>query len=312
MKMWYMGSGSWGAQCLRELARLSYNPELVITSGPRPSGRGLRRKPNDVEEMAYWLDIEVRRSENINDDVIIKEKLMLNSPELIVVIDFGQKIKEPFLSTPKFGCINLHPSLLPKYRGAAPIQRAIMDGQQITGVTVFRLTESLDAGPILAQNKVYIDLDDTAGTLGEKLRCRGIELLINTLDALPKGIYEFREQDESEATYAPKITNEEALFDFNEEALKIHNKVRALNPEPGAYTLINDKRLKVWRTKLINNDEVFAPVGTIFKIVDGFPVVACGKGAVLLLEVQREGKKVVNGRSFLNGLRLREGDVLTC
>ncbi len=153
MKMWYMGSGSWGAKCLRELTKLSYNPELVITSGPSPSGRGLRRKPNNVEEMADWLDIEVRRSENINDDVIIKDKLMLNSPELIVVIDFGQKIKEPFLSTPKFGCINLHPSLLPKYRGAAPIQRAIMDGQQITGVTVFRLTESLDAGPILAQKK---------------------------------------------------------------------------------------------------------------------------------------------------------------
>src|SRR5690606_36084249 len=157
------------------------------------------------------LKLNLWRSENINLDEALKEKLVAQKLDVIIVIDFGQKVKEPFLSIPKFGCINLHPSLLPKYRGAAPIQRALMDGQKVTGVTVFKLTELMDAGPILAQEEVPIDIDDTAGTLSKKLLSAGVDLLVTALNLLVAGTAKFKEQDESTATYAPKITNEEAF-----------------------------------------------------------------------------------------------------
>jgi len=305
-----MASGSWGAQCLLELTKKDVFPDLVVTSNPKPSGRGLKLRLNKVEEVANSLKLNLWRSENINLDEALKEELVAQKLDVIIVIDFGQKVKEPFLSIPKFGCINLHPSLLPKYRGAAPIQRALMDGQKVTGVTVFKLTELMDAGPILAQEEVPIDIDDTAGMLSEKLLSAGVDLLVTALNLLVAGTAKFKEQDESTATYAPKITNEEAFFDFDKKATEIHNKVRALNPKPGAYTIVNNKRLKVWRTKLINKEETLSTPRTILSIDEGFPVIACGKGAVSLREVQWEGKATIDGRSFINGLRFHEGDVL--
>lgn len=310
MKFWYMASGFWGAQCLLELTKKGVFPDLVVTSNPKPSGRGLKLRLNKVEEVANSLKLNLWRSENINLDEALKGELVAQKLDVIIVIDFGQKVKEPFLSIPKFGCINLHPSLLPKYRGAAPIQRALMDGQKVTGVTVFKLTELMDAGPILAQEEVPIDIDDTAGMLSEKILSAGVDLLVTALNLLVAGTAKFKEQDESTATYAPKITNEEAFFDFDKKATEIHNKVRALNPKPGAYTIVNNKRLKVWRTKLINKEETLSTPRTILSIDEGFPVIACGKGAVSLREVQWEGKAIIDGRSFINGLRLHEGDVL--
>jgi len=310
LKFWYMASGYWGAQCLLELTKRGVFPDLVITSNPKPFGRGFKLRPNKVDEVANSLKLNIWRSENINLDEALKEKLAAQKLDVIIVIDFGQKVREPYLSTPKFGCINLHPSLLPKYRGAAPIQRALMDGQKVTGVTVFKLTELMDAGPILAQEEVPIDIDDTAGTLSKKLLPAGVDLLVTALNLLITGTAQFKEQDESAATFAPKIANEEAFFDFDEKATEIHNKVRALNPKPGAYTYVNNKRLKVWRTKLINKEETLSTPRTILSIYEGFPVIACGKGAISLREVQWEGKAIVDGRSFINGLRLREGDVL--
>lgn len=310
LKFWYMASGYWGAQCLLELTKRGVFPDLVITSNPKPFGRGFKLRPNKVDEVANSLKLNIWRSENINLDEALEEKLAAQKLDVIIVIDFGQKVREPYLSTPKFGCINLHPSLLPKYRGAAPIQRALMDGQKVTGVTVFKLTELMDAGPILAQEEVPIDIDDTTGTLSKKLLPAGVDLLVTALNLLITGTAQFKEQDESAATYAPKITNEEAFFDFDEKATEIHNKVRALNPKPGAYTYVNNKRLKVWKTKLINKEETLSTPRTILSIYEGFPVIACGKGAVSLREVQWEGKAIVDGRSFINGLRLREGDVL--
>lgn len=307
-----MASGSWGAQCLLKLReKKNLLPEMVITAHPKPSGRGLKLKPNEVEEAAASLECFIRRSDNINLDEELKKELQVRKPDVILVIDFGQKVKEPYLSTPKFGCINLHPSLLPKYRGAAPIQRAIMDGQEMTGVTVFKLTEQMDAGPIIAQREVLIDLDDTAYTLGMKLLSEGVNLLTEALHYIVSGTAQLKEQDESKATYAPKITNEESYFNFNHEAINVHNKVRALNPRPGAHTFIRGKRLKVWRTSLINREDVLGLPGTILNIKEDHPVVACIKGAISLREVQWEGKPPIDGRSFLNGLRLREGDVLS-
>jgi len=307
-----MASGSWGAQCLLKLReKKDFLPEMVITANPKPSGRGLKLKPNEVEEAATSLECFIRRSDNINLDEELKRELFVRKPDAILVIDFGQKVKEPYLSTPKFGCINLHPSLLPKYRGAAPIQRAIMDGQEITGVTVFKLTEQMDAGPIIAQKEVLIDLDDTAYILGMKLLSEGVNLLADALHSLINGAVQFKEQDESEATYAPKITSEESFFNFSKEAIKIHNKVRALNPKPGAYTFVKGKRLKVWRTGLINAEDVLGLPGMILNTKEDHPIIACIKGAISLREVQWEGKPPIDGRSFLNGLRLSEGDVLS-
>ena len=307
MRLWFMGSGRFAARCFLELSAFLHF-EVVVVPPPKPAGRGLKESLSPLEEVAKAGYGPLIRARDVNREPILLDMAQKEPPDVIVVVDFGQRIKEPILSAPAFGCINIHPSLLPAYRGAAPIQRAIIDGKEETGVTIFRLVNAMDAGPILAQRRYPISPDETAGHLCEALACEGSRLLLEVLEGLSKGSIREEPQDESEATYAPKIAKEEALIRWDESSKRVHDLVRALNPTPGAFTFARGKTLKIWRTSLA--DGICGKPGEIVKIEEGRPVVACGEGGVVLLEVQQEGKAPRDAASWWRGARLKEGDVL--
>lgn len=305
-RFWFMGSGSFGARCLEELCAL-LTPELVITNPPRKAGRGLNERVTPVEALAQARGLEVYRSARVNDDEALKSRLLHSPPQAIFVIDFGQKVLEPFLGTPEAGCINVHPSLLPRYRGAAPLQRALMDGEEETGVSVFRLVEEMDAGPILASARLDISLSDTYGNLLEKSAKRGGHLLKEVLELIEGGGYSGRDQDPAEASYAPKIAKEEAHIDWTRPARQIHDLIRALNPVPGAFTLIGGRRIKIWESSPLPES---GKPGVLLGDRDGLPLVGCGEGSLLLLCVQPEGRKSQEGSAWLRGLKTGKGEAL--
>jgi methionyl-tRNA formyltransferase len=307
LRLWFMGSGRFAAKCFLELSA-SLHFEVVVVPPPKPAGRGLKESLSPLEEVAKVGYGPLIRTRDVNREPILLDTPRKEWPDVIIVVDFGQKIKEPILSAPTFGCINIHPSLLPAYRGAAPIQRALMDGKEETGVTVFRLVDAMDAGPILAQRRYPISPDATAGQLCEALAREGSHLLLEVLEGLSKGSIREEPQDESEATYAPKITKDEALIRWGEPSKRVHDLVRALNPAPGAFTFAHGKILKIWRASIANG--ICGKPGEIVEIEGGRPVVACGKGGVVLLEVQQEGKEPRDAAAWWRGARLKKGDAL--
>ncbi len=305
--LWFAGTGQFAALCLETLGNLSVPFSKVITLPPRPMGRKLLLQSTPVDMEARKFGFSVYPTENINRDDLLLRELSENPPQAIVVIDFGQFIREPYLSTPPWGCCNVHPSLLPLYRGAAPIQRALMDGVSTTGVTVFRLVEAMDAGPILHQESFEISENATGGDLFTSLAKRGGKNLLNVLQLLRHKQCPSRLQEDRNATYAPKITKEELLIDWNCSAAFVHNKVRALNPVPSAYTEFQGKRLKIWKTE--QSQERGEP-GRVITLSEGCPVVACSSGAVRLLEVQYQGKERQDASSWARGARIKEGVLL--
>jgi methionyl-tRNA formyltransferase len=232
-------------------------------------------------------------------------------PDLAFVVDFGQMIGEPFLNGPGYGCLNIHPSLLPRWRGAAPVQRAILNGDTVTGVTVFRLVRELDAGPVLVQTEVPIPIDVDSTVLLKNLALAGSKIAVQSVESIIEGNYQFSEQNSEFATYAAKLDKAEAQISWNLDCLSVHNTVRAFASSFGAFVTIRGKRLKVWRTSLSSPASAEGVPGTILSLADGDPVIACGDGAVRLIEVQSEGKRRTGGGEWRRGARLEEGDVLT-
>ncbi len=311
MTKWFMGTGLFAAECLKSVVKTGMIPDLAVTLPPSPSGRrGSSLYPTPFEVAATNLNIKIHRSPNVNKDPLLLGLMESNPPEVIFVVDFGQKIGIPFLDVPSLGCLNVHPSLLPFYRGAAPVQRAIMDGKKETGVTVFRLVDEMDAGPIILSESVTIDPDENSGELlfrlayiGGILLSRGVNLLLDG-ETLP------RLQNSELSTYASKIDKVEALIQWDSPGESIHNRVRALNPQPGAYAIWGDQRLKIWRTQLVSLNSRM-PCGSIFIGGDGYPLVQCLPGSIKLLEVQPQGKKKIDGGDWLRGSHLSEGDRLS-
>ncbi len=305
-----MGNGFFASKCLESMSEAGTSPSLVITAPPRPSGRrGMAPSPTPVETSATELSLNVHRSSNVNSDSVLLDMLDIERPECILVIDFGQKVKEPYLSHPKAGCLNLHPSLLPAYRGAAPVQRAIMDGHDKTGITVFRLVEEMDAGPILIQETIDIGRDETSGELLFRLAYIGGVLLSRGVESFIDGEILPQPQNSLLATYAGKIDKTEALLSWNLSAISIHCIVRALNPSPGAYFYLQGRRVKLWKTEVI--DELQGEPGTVFLDERGYPMVKCLRGAVRLLTVQPEGKRNMTGVEWVRGSHLSEGDMMS-
>lgn len=305
--IWFAGTGNFGSRCL-ELLNKDLDIDLVITSPPAKAGRKYRLTPSAVETMACSLGFKVHRSSSFSEDTFLHDRLVENSPDEIIVVDFGQMIREPFLSSPGGGCLNIHPSLLPEYRGAAPVQRALMEGRKRTGVTVFRLDEGMDSGPIAGAEEMEISDRDTAGTLTEKLAVSGCELMVSIIRKLEKGIFKAESQPEEGASYARKISKDEAMFSWREKtSVEIHNLVRALDPFPGAFTFIRGKRLKIWGT--VPRSDPGKP-GIIMDMVEGYPVVGALSGSILLEVVQPEGKKRQFGKDWANGLHFKKGDDL--
>lgn len=300
MNVIFMGTAPLGIPTLRALAR-AHNVLAVFTQPDRPAGRGLILTPPPIKRVAQELGILVYQPEKVNREVELIQAL---NPDVIVVVAFGQFLSKRLLAIPKFGCINLHASLLPKYRGAAPIQWAIINGERETGLTTFILNEEMDAGDILLQEKVPISDDDTAGTLHDKLAELGPDLVLRTLEGLEKGTLIPRPQDHSQATFAPKIESTMGQIDWNQPARKIFNLIRGLNPSPGAYTFWEGQRLKIYASRIVPSDSIFEPG----RVIDpGRLLVRCGEDALELTEVQPAGKRRMSGRDFVNGYKIRIG-----
>ena len=301
--LWFTGTGPFAALCLSRLAKSGLPLSRVITGLPTRSGRNNRENPSPVEITASSLGLNATRTARLSDNLPLLDALESESPAAIFVIDFGQIIREPFLSRL---CLNIHPSLLPEYRGAAPIQRALLDGKTKTGVTLFRLAKAMDAGPIVAQEPLAISPSDNASDLYEKLSAIGCELAlkaVRNLDALS-----FTPQDDGLATFAPKLEKQDFQLSFTMTAETFASKVRALDMSGGAYITVNNKRVKVWRAAVRTDIKAEAP-GQVQE-ASGCPVISCGDSCVELREVQSEGKNKITGSEWARGMRLQAGDNL--
>ena len=304
--LWFFGTGNFAAECLENLAgRVPFS--LVVTSPPSRGGRGMAYHPSPVEKYCASRSLPVSSSPSVSTDEKILSLLAQRPPLSILVVDFGQKIKEPLLSAPSRGCLNIHPSLLPRYRGAAPVQRCLMEGETPTGVTLFRLTEGMDEGPVLLQRSYAPREDETAGEVLSALAQIGSELYLLGVKCMIEGTCKFTPQDSEFATHAPKISPSEGEIVWGKPAGEIADLVRSLNPAPGAFFSLNSKRIKVWKAL---RAELSGTPGTVLDFLDGVPVVAAGNGSIELHSVQPEGKKRLGGADWARGLRLKKGDVL--
>jgi len=316
MRILFLGTPEFACPSLESL---NEREEIVgvITQPDRPSGRGKRSVAPAVKRFAEERRIPLYQPEDVNRDFFISQMRRLK-PELVVVVAFGQLLGPNFLSIPGLVSINLHPSLLPRYRGPGPIPWAIINGERETGVTVQKVEIELDKGGIILQKKVPIDDLETAADLERRLSRLGAELLGEAIELIKKGQIQYKSQNEAEATYAPKIEKADSLIDWSKPALTIHNLVRGLNSYPGASTFVRLRgkrvRIKIWRTELVkenSNLEKDALAGQIIQIrkPEGF-LVKGGDASLLVKEVQLPNRNPISGYDFIKGYQIKKGFVL--
>lgn len=293
----FMGSPDFSLLTLRALAN-SYNVAGVVTQPDRASGRGRELKAPPVKTLALELGIPVIQPEKLRQPEAM-EQLRLWNPDLIVVAAFGQILRKEVLDLPRHGCINVHASLLPRWRGAAPINAAILHGDEQTGVTIMVMDVGLDTGPMLSQRSIRLTSDDTAGSVFEKLSQLGADFLLETLPDYLAGKLAPIPQPEEGVTYAPMLKKEEGRLDFNQPAEDLERRVRAFNPWPGAYMDLNGVSLKVHRARV---EAGSAKAGQRLTVQDR-PAVGARSGILVLEEVQPAGKKSMSGKAFLAGGR---------
>jgi methionyl-tRNA formyltransferase len=290
----YLGTSEFAAGVLRSLAASPHRPALVVTRPDRPRGRGRRLAAPPVAVAAGELGIDLDQPQSVNDDSA-RDRIAAARPDVVCVCAFGALIKEPLLSA--YEMLNVHPSLLPRWRGAAPVERAIMAGDARTGVSIMRLTEGLDSGPVCAQAPEPIGDQDTYGTLADRLRATGGELLISVLDERPP----CRDQDEAQATYAEKLTAADRVLDPGRPAVELERAVRALSPHIGAAVMLaGGSRLGVWQARVV--DRAGLEPGALS--LDGpLPALGCSPGALELLVVQPPGGRAMPAGDYLRGRR---------
>ena len=276
----------------------------VVTNPDRPAGRGMKLRPSPVKLRALAAGIEVLQPERARNDEF-HEQLRELAPDVASVVAYGKILPASLLAVPRLGFVNLHFSLLPAYRGAAPVQRAIMEGNEVSGVSIIVLTEGMDEGPVLASAAEEVTPDDTAGTLGERLARLGAPLLVDSLAAFAAGELAPVPQEHEDATYAPKISTEEARIDWSDRAAVILNKVRGLNPVPGAWTTLRGKRVKVLLAEEADFEGLDA--GTLSER-EGALFAGTSARALELVLVQLQGKRAMSGGEAARGLRLAAGE----
>ncbi|MBQ7370938.1 MAG: methionyl-tRNA formyltransferase, partial [Blautia sp.] len=305
----YMGTPDFAVPPLRALTEAGYTVTGVVTQPDKPKGRGKTMLPTPVKEEALKHDIPVLQPEKVRAPEFL-DILKGLQPDLIVVAAFGQIIPKAILELPEYGCINIHASLLPKYRGAAPIQQAVIDGEKESGVTIMRMGTGLDTGDMISRIVVPIEAEETGGSLFDKLSEAGAELLVKTLPAIFDGtaVYE-KQPEESPTPYASMITKQMGLLDFQRSAVSLERLVRGLNPWPSAYTFLNGKTLKVWKST-VEPMETSQEPGTVLRADKNGIAVACKKDVLLLQEVQLEGKKRMAVDAFLRGCPVEPGTKL--
>jgi methionyl-tRNA formyltransferase len=305
MHILFLGTPEFAVPSLKALIGSPHRVLAVVTQPDKPRGRKLRLSPSPVKDLALAHGLECLQPESLNEEGF-KDRAAELTPDACVVVAYGKLIPSWLLNLPPHGCLNVHASLLPKYRGAAPIQRAIMEGERQTGITIMLLDEGMDTGPGLKQAAVDITEDDISGTLYEKLALLGADLLRETLDEMEKDRITPIPQDDSLATYAPKIEKDEREIDWSRSAKEIRNLVRALNPTPGAFATYARLQLKVWATK-VKDDFQEAPPGTVLEAKHRL-VAATASGAIELLEVQPANKDRMSGEEFSRGYRVKVGE----
>ena len=311
MRIVFLGTPEFAVPALQKLLDHSYEICGVFTQPDRPSGRGQRPQPSPVKLLSQAKGIPVFQPEKIRREENRAVFAELR-PDFIVTAAYGQILPGWLLQSARLAPVNIHGSLLPRYRGAAPIPWAILKGEEVTGITTMIMQESLDSGPILLQQEVPIPVDKTAGELAADLAIVAADLLIRTLDGLEKKTITPVEQDESRVTWAPPITKEMARISWEKSALEIHNKVRAMNPWPGAHTVFHGERLQIWRSlPEIPSPGSKVPPGTLAGFSGDGIRVQCAEGTMLnVLELQKPGRSRISGREFANGAHLRPGDAI--
>lgn len=300
MRIIFMGSGALGCQSLRALLASDDEVVAVVTQPDRPSGRGRKVTRSPIGEDVADLSVEVLTPESVNSEESVEELRSLE-PDVIAIVAYGQLLKKELLSIPPRGCVNLHASLLPKYRGAAPIQWAIANGEKQTGLTTMYINEAMDEGDIVDQVPVDIADDDTAGSLHEKLAEAGAGLLAKTIAAIRSGASDRTVQDGSRATYAPKLAKSDGRIDWTVNSREIYNRVRGFNPWPCCHCEIpagSGKFLKVLSTRV---EEGQGTPGTMMDWDGQGPLVQAGEGRVRLVEVHPSGRKPMSGAAFMCG-----------
>src|SRR6056297_160718 len=302
MDIIFMGSLDFAVDSLERLNNSDkINIKAVISQPDRKKGRGHKSQPTPVKKKALKNDLNVLTAADVNKDKFIN-KIKSYNPDAIVVVAFGQKLKKEILNFPDYGCINLHASLLPKYRGSSPIHQAIINGDKKTGVTTMFMDEELDKGDIIYQKEIDIDYEDTVGVLHDKLASQGADLLLETLIDLEKGKAPRKEQDHNKASYAFKIDKTLGRIDWSKDAQKIYDLVRGVNPWPGAYTKLDDKIIKIWKVSIIEKDFNKKEIGEIIKSnVDDGIIVQTGKGYIRIDVLQVPGKKRMKTENYLRG-----------
>jgi methionyl-tRNA formyltransferase len=306
MKLVFCGTPQFAVPSLESLAS-GHDVRLVVTQPDRPQGRGMTVTPPPVKQAAEKLNLPVVQPEKIKTNEEFRKKLASLEPEAIIVVGYGRLIPTWMLELPPRGNINVHASLLPKYRGAAPIQWAIARGETVTGVTTMLLNEGLDTGDILLQSETGIRPEDTAVTLAPRLASMGADLLIRTLRGLEQGTVHPVAQDHSQATLAPILKKEDGQVDFNRSAAEIINRLRGFQPWPGAHARFRGKDLKIVTARQATSAMSIAP-GEL--AVQGEKLFAGCGGALELMQVQPEGRKAMTAQEFINGYRPKSGDRL--
>jgi methionyl-tRNA formyltransferase len=313
MKTIYLGSGEFGIECLNALAASSHAPPLIITQPPHQAGRGRKPRPTPAAAWAKDHSVEFIETEDVNTPEMVG-KITALGPDLIVVIAFGQKIGNKLINLPPKGAINVHASLLPKYRGAAPINWAIINGERETGISIITLAEKMDAGQVLAQEKTDVGENETAGELHDRLAQIAAPLLLKTLEQIAAGTATYTEQDHAQATLAPKLKKSDGFLDFADPAEVLGRKILGFWPWPGASAVYTSKqtgksmRLTIAMASVVETSNPAAlPTGTLDEDLN----VICGQNALKIEKIKPDGSRLMDFADFVNGQHTKPGDTFT-
>ncbi|MBE0467790.1 MAG: methionyl-tRNA formyltransferase [Candidatus Desulforudis sp.] len=306
MRLVFMGTPEFAVPPLHALVESGYPVTRVVTQPDRPRGRGKKLTPGPVKSYCLNRGLDVLQPAKITDPAFI-ELIRTLAADVIVVVAYGRILPPGLLTIPRLGCVNVHASLLPRYRGAAPVHWAVINGEPETGVTTMLMDEGLDTGDILLQERLPIGPDDNMGLVHDRLARLGAALLVKTLDRLERGRLEPRPQDGTRATYAPPVGRKHELIDWTRPATEIKNLVRGLDPWPGAYTTLGDKQLKIWRADVVYPDGTGEPGRVLSADAERGLVVQTGGGALRIHELQTAGRKRLSVAKFLRGHPLTAG-----
>lgn len=309
MRIVFMGTPDFARDSLRAIVEAGHEIELVITNPDKMKGRGMKKSFSEVKEYALEKGLPIEQPLKVRNNQELVDKLKELNPDVICVVAYGKIIPKEILKIPKYGCINVHGSLLPKYRGAAPIQWSVLNGDKETGVTTMFMDEGMDTGDMIEKEKLQIGEDETTGELWDRMSELGAKMLVSTLEKLESGNYK-REKQSDDFSVAPMLKKEMARIDWNkDDSAKIKNLVRGLNPFMGAFSFLNDKKIKFWKVKIINEKFDEKPGTVIMADEKKGLIISTLDGAISVLEIQGENARKMPFSDYLRGNKILSGDI---